>query len=140
MSDCRRELGAKYLAGLLDQPAEVAFIDHLESCDCCREWLEADAGSDAEWQAVREILPYSDVSVLPIVSQEFPPLDFSQVCSVSEVPCLTFLAPSDDPAMIGRIGTYEISGFLGPTMPIFALLAKARAASPSRVKIAVPLP
>ena len=47
MPSCHRDDVARFLAGLLNMADESVFVDHLETCRNCREWLEEDSGSDA---------------------------------------------------------------------------------------------
>ena len=56
MHSCRRDDGARFLGGLLTTKEESTFVDHLETCPYCREWLEKDSGSNQHWQWARELL------------------------------------------------------------------------------------
>src|SRR5258707_465169 len=118
MNTCRRDDGARFLAGLLSVTEESTFVDHLETCPHCRQWLEEDSGSEDEWQLARELLSCSSSragSHAPPAGRqaEAALLEFAWRTETVDLSALSFLAPSDDPAMIGRVGPYEISGLLG---------------------------
>ena len=118
MHSCHRDQGARFLAGVLNTTEESTFVEHLETCPCCREWLEQDSGSDQHWQWARNLLSlYSGRAGSQAPSVERPgeaaPGETAWPSNIVDRSVLSFLAPSDDPAMIGRVGPYEISGFLG---------------------------
>jgi eukaryotic-like serine/threonine-protein kinase len=118
MGACKRDHVTRFIAGLLNTKEESTFVDHLETCPNCREWLEEDSGSDQHWQWARELLSVSGGGsglLAPFVDRT-PETSLWEKASGSEIvdrSMLTFLSPSDDPVMIGRVGPYEISGFLG---------------------------
>jgi len=100
-------------------PEEVAaFEEHIELCPDCQKRLENEAGPDAVWQSVRELLIYRRAEIDG--SDSRPPSSLSDTNSPFEIPAspaiksvLPFLSPTDDPAMVGRIGSYEIAGLVG---------------------------
>jgi len=77
--------------------------DHLAVCDFCVHAVEKAARQDPWWLEVESAL--RDVIDDPDGTQE------SDLRSDHDV--LALLGPTDDPAMIGRIGIYEIVGILG---------------------------
>jgi serine/threonine protein kinase len=81
-------------------PAEMAGLEeHLERCDQCRARLDRMAGTDGWLKAVRRHLgPETTVWHDP---------------GQPDIGVLEFLAPSDWPDSLGRMGTYEIKGVLG---------------------------
>ncbi len=85
--------------------AEVASIeDHLNDCDSCRAVL-MQAEADDLWE--QQIAP---VLRLPATDSAFDStIDPEQFVS----PVLQLLGPTDDPQMLGRIGTYEVVGIIG---------------------------
>jgi hypothetical protein len=122
MPTCSRENATRYLAGLFNAAEEAAFVDHLEICCRCRELLEDSSGEEDDWQAARELLSYSRECVPAPAAQHSsstaPPngavlTEAAWAVETVDPAALSFLAPSDDPQMIGRVGPYEISGFLG---------------------------
>ncbi|MFM8223731.1 MAG: protein kinase domain-containing protein, partial [Planctomycetaceae bacterium] len=91
---------SRFLRGELSDVEIQALETHLSACAKCRIRLEESTAPAHEWCALRESL-----------SDEH---DFE---ATSRLECLEsvkkLLGPSDDPRMLGRIGTYEIVGLLG---------------------------
>jgi serine/threonine protein kinase len=129
MKTCHREWPDQFLMGNLSAEDEAAFEAHLEGCGDCRKLLETRAGDEQSWRAAKELLCYvasptatNDLSgkvdaaerALRVVNAYDSQWE-SRSPQLVEVDsrALSFLAPSDDPAMMGRIGTYEIIGLLG---------------------------
>lgn len=85
--------------------AEVASIeDHLNDCDSCRAVL-LQAEADDLWE--QQIAP---VLRSPSADSAFDStIDPGQFVN----PVLRLLGPTDDPQMLGRIGTYEVVGIIG---------------------------
>ena len=77
----------------------IGLEQHLEECPPCRNTLDNLFGSDRCLQAVRVFLDDESASVFK------PPQHI--------VESLHFLAPSDWPDSMGRLGTYEVKGILG---------------------------
>src|SRR5262245_45171799 len=118
MNGCRRETSERFVADLLNEVEEAMFVEHLDACPRCRQWLEEEAGGESAVKSARELLVYSCESNQRKDSQHGLPRGFVPHHSESALPevsraSLTFLAPSDDPAMIGRIGPYEVNAVLG---------------------------
>jgi serine/threonine-protein kinase len=112
MTTCNRKIGQQFLTGSLSGLEETAFIEHLDECVSCRRWLEESAGDEASWRSAREILSCSRET------QGWTDTDFDATTNVEMVaklsaPVVALLTPSDDPAMLGRLGTYEIVGVIG---------------------------
>ncbi|QEG00253.1 Serine/threonine-protein kinase PrkC [Stieleria maiorica] len=86
-----------YLQNRLSAVEESAFESHLENCSWCRQRLEECAAAPSCWHEARDLLTESSWR------------DHSQpIRNVLEI-----LAPTDQPDMLGRLGTYEISGVVG---------------------------
>lgn len=115
MKPCDPDSGERFVAGLLDAAEESTFVDHLNTCAACRQALETAAGDAQAWQSARDLLAYSCAAgrdrahAEPEVTIGPPDAEDSPIDRAS----LSFLAPSDDPAMMGRVGSYEIIGVLG---------------------------
>jgi serine/threonine protein kinase len=77
----------------------IGLEQHLEQCPPCRATLDNLVDSDRCLQAAREFL-----------DDESPVVFESPLHSIES---LHFLAPSDWPDSMGRLGTYEIKGILG---------------------------
>ncbi|WP_165225377.1 protein kinase domain-containing protein [Aquisphaera insulae] len=84
-------------------PGEVARLEeHLENCPRCRDTLDRIVGNDPCAEEARRYLDDQD---------EDP--DEEGLAGRGAALSLDFLAPSDWPDSIGRLGTYEVKGLLG---------------------------
>lgn len=115
---CDRTNSQRLLQDRLSEPEADEFVRHLDGCARCRSWLEEDAGGEPAWRETRDLLSASsDVVNFPTrvagdagLSTDFPAtMAESAVCRSD----LSFLAPVDDPAYVGRMGGYLVSGLLG---------------------------
>src|SRR5687768_2615840 len=99
----------RYLAGELAAGDEDTLVRHLDDCSRCQREVESLAASAAEWDDVRTVLRSSSAQeCLPSVAAR-PALhadetsDIDMSASGRRVDtCLDFLAPTDDPEMLGR--------------------------------------
>ncbi len=101
----------RFLDERLSVEEETALVRHLDTCKICRERLESAAGDREDWNALGESLrlPRSaNVDSARAQTEE----DESDAAT-REAASLHFLAPTDDPAMLGRLGTYEVIGVIG---------------------------
>ena len=117
MNVCDRQVGERYLAGLLNNTEETSFVGHLDTCAACRQELVAIAGDETDWRTTRELLRYScaahrRANAGQSIVEPFAALDVSGADPV-RLALPSFLGATDDPAMIGRVGSYEIRGVLG---------------------------
>jgi serine/threonine-protein kinase len=122
---CEHNDAAQFLAGRLNTEEEALFVRHLDECSHCRQALEKRVGDESHWQFAGEVLGYS--RELPDSSQTFAGInaaaegapvaglahDEGLAGDDSRRVDLSFLAPTDDPRMIGRVGAYEISAVIG---------------------------
>lgn len=97
-SRCDRERLFQLLDGELTETVQTEIEAHVETCASCQTQLESIAADSVVWQEMREAL--SDVGFAVA-----DPVDRAD--GFQQVP-LDFLAPSDNPAMLGRIGEFEI--------------------------------
>jgi serine/threonine-protein kinase len=105
-----RDRCKSFLAGSMSETDESGFVTHLDQCPQCRNWLEEEAGDAGIWNLTRELLRGS----LMTKSVSEPSQCDGTLGGVKQAyPELAFLAPSEDPAMVGRLGMYEIIGVLG---------------------------
>ncbi len=83
-------------------PVAVGEVEaHLQHCAHCRRTLDGMVGGESWWSAVRENL-----------SGTLDPDGYFGDGRPAD-DALDFLAPSDDPSSLGRIGSYEVKGVLG---------------------------
>jgi serine/threonine-protein kinase len=111
---CRVEDLRDLIDGRLGAAEEPAMIRHLDDCDACRQTLDGLSGGEPWAQETGEVLR----SLL--ATAEYPGRagagdEIADVHDASEIPqvMLKCLAPTDDPAMLGRLGIYEIAGIIG---------------------------
>lgn len=118
---CEPAAIAGFLRGDLSAERESTFVEHLDSCEFCRQALEDSVGGPG-WQQEVQLSLVTDETDLPIESQaqtRFEPLrqdaaHAQQALAEQALAALrTCMAPTDDPAMMGRVGAYEIAGIIG---------------------------
>jgi serine/threonine-protein kinase len=110
----------RYLAGQLQSSEEAKVVEHLDACTRCQMEIESLAATAADWQAAGEFLKSPSRSAagrsVVAVRSLIEGCDTSQSeperARVGETR-LEFLAPTDDPEMLGRLGPYEIKGLVG---------------------------
>ncbi len=97
---CNTDLLTRFLRGELSDGEIQAYEAHLSTCTSCRTRLEVKTASTNEWDALRDSLSNNQ--------------DSDTTSGLEDLATLQrLLGPSDDPRMMGRIGTYEIVGLLG---------------------------
>ena len=96
-----------FLAGKLDSANESALTKHIDQCTDCRSKMESLAAEPESWHEAHTFLQPTEFHAANL-SLENPTRSPLQVRSV-----LDSLAPTDDPEMLGRLGTYEVSGVVG---------------------------
>lgn len=93
---------------------ETAVTRHLDHCEACRAKLEELAADTSEWAAMRELLRTPGEDDGDFLWPGSHPADFvSHDAAAERRNPLSFLAPSDDPASLGRMGSYEVTGVIG---------------------------
>ena len=118
-SECDFERLAKLLSDELPELEEARATDHISHCSTCRIRLQELAAGDDWWQETSAHLQgsrWQDDGTLWLTSQDFAGQDFAGRASEPTDPSavsLDFLEPSDNPAMLGRLGEYEILGIIG---------------------------
>ncbi len=94
----------KFIAGDMSPTRVDAIEGHLSTCEACRMSLDATVGDRAWWQDLESALR-TDTH-----ASEFDnPESKESVCKR----LTALLGPTDDPTMLGRIGSYEVIGLLG---------------------------
>ena len=102
---------ADFLGGRLNDSEQAVLEEHLSTCEACRASLGAQTADDELWDKASRYLRDEDEEL------ESPPgagdsaAECDQAYSIQHV--VDALGPTDDPAMLGRLGAYEISGVVG---------------------------
>jgi serine/threonine protein kinase len=99
-----------FLDGQLSGAEDSTVIDHLDRCPKCRAALEESAGGPQWLGHVKEFLTNVDFAGPIEESGQNPELGSEPFLIADR---LNFLAPSDDPRMLGRLGIYEVAGVIG---------------------------
>lgn len=94
----------KFIAGDLPPKRVDEVEDHLSTCQVCRISLEATVGNRDWWHNLQSALR-GDTADCEYENSE----SRESVCQR----LTALLGPTDDPGMLGRIGSYEIFGLLG---------------------------
>jgi len=92
-----------FLADRLDTDQQRSFEMHLDECDHCCAALQQRTASEEMWTDTRSFLSSSDNALHDTHATSRPTNNIR----------LDFLAPTDDPHMLGRFGGCEISGVIG---------------------------
>ena len=103
-TDCDPERLRRLLDDRLDEADQSAMADHLASCESCRRTLDHMAAGTRWWREARAFLAPDDAPTAALHPAEKPDPGPDAV---------DFLAPSDDPAHLGRIGPYEVVEVIG---------------------------
>jgi serine/threonine-protein kinase len=101
-SVCQRQQLELAVADRLEGGAAEQLSRHLQSCPHCQHELEELAGSSQWWDDARTFLSSTD-DVVAI--DDTTDADHDHV--------LDFLEPADDPALLGRLGGYQIEEVVG---------------------------
>jgi len=104
---CNPELITDFLADRLSEDQQTSFEQHLDECDTCCAALQQRTADQDLWHDAKTFLSSTD-NVAAVSSVDEPPHAPHQ-----ESLRLDFLAPTDDPRMLGRFAGYEISGVVG---------------------------
>jgi serine/threonine-protein kinase len=98
--------------------AELKNVErHIESCETCQQQL-LDTAADGDWWTDASEFLIADehdeanlTGFSTLVRPNEPDEDTSNRTDIRQI--IAWLAPTDDPAMLGRIGTYEVAGVIG---------------------------
>lgn len=109
-SKCDQEKLVQLLDGNLPESAHTEMAAHIETCVTCRHQMESMAASDGWWTETRDVLstfePQDDGSLDDSNADSFVANDNPSIP-------LDFLSPSDNPAMLGQLGEFEILEQIG---------------------------
>ncbi|HET6575682.1 MAG TPA: serine/threonine-protein kinase, partial [Fimbriiglobus sp.] len=101
LDPCNPDALRLLLADRLPPVAVGQLESHLQHCAACRRSLDGLVGGESWWAAVRDNL-----------SGTLDPDGYFGDGKPAD-DALDFLAPSEDPSSLGRIGSYEVKGVLG---------------------------
>ncbi len=106
-----------FLGDRLADSERLALEEHLETCTACRHRLESLAAEPGLWSEARDFLSSAD-DVSDPAGADFAGATAASITrdewdAVRPEHIRSFLAPTDDPRMLGRFGGYEITGVIG---------------------------
>ncbi len=103
-----------FLSQQLSKAEQTDFETHLDHCTDCRRRLEAAAAGDDVWSEVRESLR-GDCDQAGHLQPGGSLIQTAENENHTGEPdaILSLLQPTDDDRMIGRLGTYEVTGVIG---------------------------
>ncbi len=104
---CNPDRLRQLLNGELPSALETDVTLHVETCPHCRQRLESFAADETWWRGTRAALSGCSDS-----DHEWSKAESSLPGDLPNIP-LDFLAPSDNPAMLGRLGEFEILEWIG---------------------------
>lgn len=94
---------AEYLHERLAESEEQQVHEHLGTCEKCQRELERIAAEESVWQSLREHL-----TLAPEEAESYEAEVDRRMQRLVE-----YLAPTDDPNSLGRLGSYEVCGIVG---------------------------
>lgn len=114
---CSPALITSYLEEQLDPEQESKLLLHLATCETCRQQLQLSAAEPSAWSEAEEFLRDQPCDAVSFGSSADSSHDEREVgnsrkasASAEVAQVLSMLNPTNDPAMLGRIGGYEVSG------------------------------
>lgn len=107
-----QERSLEFLRGQLSGGEERDIELHLDVCKSCQYLLEQTAANPGSWQEASELLLHDPWRISIHKSGSHIEDDVPTVSlQINQV--LELLQPTDDPQMLGRLGSYEVSGVIG---------------------------
>ncbi len=106
-----------FVRGELSQQQESELTAHLDQCAACGEELERRVAAADQWREAGELLTHRTrrSNIVNLANDPSTSGGFTASTTFAEQMDLVvgMLAPTDDPEMLGRIGSYEVSGVIG---------------------------
>ncbi len=115
---CDASLVTRYLEHELSADVEAALESHLDHCVTCRQTLDDSAAEDSWWHDASRFLPadeYDAALSMTRAGLSSPGGDDEMSRDPANIlrRLSAWLDATDDPAMLGRFGGYEIVGVIG---------------------------
>jgi serine/threonine-protein kinase len=116
-SHCNQDQLKRLLEGALSAAAADDLTEHVEDCDTCRQQMETLAGDESWWVHAHLFLSDDEVvlaSDLPTTGNTIQLNAISaEIDTTPDELVIDFLDQSDNPAMLGRLGGYEVLEVIG---------------------------
>jgi serine/threonine protein kinase len=117
---CQRETDRlkRHLEGRLDESEQDRLASHIESCEDCRNALDALAGDESLWRDLRNFLVHESQFSNDARRQSRKPVGDAQTHSsrqkwTGREAVLALLDPPTEPPFIGSLGAYQILEVIG---------------------------
>ena len=101
----------RYLDNAMHADEESLLMKHLNDCGSCQKLIQAKSGSDAQWIEAATAFQPSEFDAIP--ANRTTGDEVGTNASSTAAWTQSMLSPSDNPRMLGRIGTFEVSGCVG---------------------------
>jgi serine/threonine-protein kinase len=92
----------------VDETVEAEVLDHIGSCSKCQAAMERLSARQDVWSDIKNNLDEDRLNTIGCETQ-----DLHEDLSRDMTFIKDFLAPTDDPTKIGRLGSYEVCGIIG---------------------------
>lgn len=102
---------AQFLQEKLDETEESSIIAHLDDCPKCQAALEQVTAEGTLWMDLKQHFGESTQPGIGGNLHSFGKSQSDRSQIVDSV--MDFLGPTDDPEMMGRLGSYEVCGIVG---------------------------
>ena len=113
-NDCDRRRIDAFLESNHVALEDPQLIEHLDSCQSCRDYIGSQAAEARSWAQATDLLKpseFDNAGSLACSAVTIGHQSSEQPLAVRNV--LASLAPTDDPNRLGRLGGYEVSGVVG---------------------------
>ena len=104
-----RAMLTEFLNEQLDENIETTILKHINDCDQCQEALENIAAGKEAWSELKTQL--ADHLDLDVTGETTPFRSRDRDIEMEKLK--EYLGPTDNPDMLGRLGTYEVCGLVG---------------------------
>lgn len=114
MQKCNEARIQQFLTHELSPDEQQQLEQHLANCATCCKQLEDSTAEQSWWEHASKFLPDAtdDMHSLEVGEQDSSEqIETNFHVAVHTV--LRWLAPTDDPQMLGRVGNYEVAGVVG---------------------------
>lgn len=117
--DCREQWLTDLVADRLSVHDQETLVEHLDSCTACSARLEQLTADATAWNDAATFLSDSDFELEPFaatrsdLTTSYDAVSDNAANAYDWKPIRDLLAPTDDPEMLGRLGSYEISAIVG---------------------------
>lgn len=89
-------------------------LEHLDTCNSCREYMEMQAADAESWKSVGQLLQPGEFDQSCNDEYSLATMGPKAVDSSAAIQgVLDNLTPTDEPSRLGRLGIYEVSGVVG---------------------------